>query len=97
MEKMGLLKNDKMGNYEKEQGFASYRTLVDYYVGDIVLCNNIIEILQRKRRRNNRRRVLRGRQRLLWDKHAWDISMVFVQSNTMGKRTSRKSGVDSII
>lgn len=44
MEKMGLLKNEKMGNYEKEQGFASYRTLVDYFIGDIVLCNNIVEI-----------------------------------------------------
>lgn len=42
MKKIGLLKNDKMGNYEKEQGWASYRTLVDYYIGDIVLCNEII-------------------------------------------------------
>lgn len=44
MEKMGLLKNEKMGSYEKEQGFASYTTLVNYYIGDMVLCNNIIEI-----------------------------------------------------
>ena len=44
MEKMGLLKNEKMGDYEKEQGFASYRTLVNYFIGDIVLCNNIVEI-----------------------------------------------------
>lgn len=44
MERFGLLKNDKMGEYEKEQGFASYRTLVDYFIGDIVLCNNITEI-----------------------------------------------------
>ena len=41
---MGLLINDKMGNYEKEQKKASYRTLVDYFIGDIVLCNNIIKI-----------------------------------------------------
>ena len=44
MEKMGLLKTEKMGDYEKEQGYASYRTIVEYYVGDIVLCNNIVEI-----------------------------------------------------
>lgn len=43
MEK-GLLINEKMGNYEKEKGFASYKTIVDYYVGDIVLCNNITEV-----------------------------------------------------
>ena len=41
---MGLLKNDKMGDYEKEQGKASYRTIVNYFIGDIVLCNNIIEV-----------------------------------------------------
>ena len=40
----GLIKSDKMGQYELEQGFASYRTIVDYYIGDIVLCNNIAEI-----------------------------------------------------
>ena len=39
-----LIKNDKMGNYEKEQGWASYRTIVEYFVGDIVLCNNIVEV-----------------------------------------------------
>lgn len=39
-----LLKLDSMGNYEKEQGFASYRTLVDRFIGNIVLCNNITEI-----------------------------------------------------
>lgn len=44
MEKLGLLKNEKMGNYEKEQGRASYKTIVDQYIGDIVLCNNIIDI-----------------------------------------------------
>lgn len=44
MKKLGLLKSERMGDYEKEQGFASYRTLVDYFIGDIVLCNNIIDI-----------------------------------------------------
>lgn len=45
MEKIGLIKNnEKMGKYELEQGYASYKTLVDYYIGDIVLCNNITEI-----------------------------------------------------
>ena len=44
MEKLGLLKSEKMGEYEKEQGRASYRTLINYYIGDIVLCNNIIEV-----------------------------------------------------
>ena len=43
MKKIGLLKNERMGQYEKEQGFASYKTIVDYYVGDLVLCNNIAE------------------------------------------------------
>lgn len=45
MEKMGLIKNnEKMGQYELEQGYASYKTLVNYFIGDIVLCNNIVEI-----------------------------------------------------
>lgn len=45
MEKMGLIKNnEKMGKYEIEQGYASYKTIVNYFIGDIVLCNNIIEI-----------------------------------------------------
>lgn len=39
-----LLKLDSMGNYEKEKGFASYKTLVDRFIGNIVLCNNITEI-----------------------------------------------------
>lgn len=42
--KKGLLKWEKMGDYEKQQGYASYRTIVEYYIGDIVLCNNIVEI-----------------------------------------------------
>lgn len=41
MKKLYLIKNDKMGDYEKEKGYASYKTIVDYFVGDIVLCNNI--------------------------------------------------------
>jgi hypothetical protein len=41
---IGLIKNDKMGNYEKEHKKASYKTIVDYFIGDIVLCNNIIKI-----------------------------------------------------
>lgn len=44
MKKIGLLKSEKMGEYERKQGYASYRTLVNYYIGDIVLCNNIASI-----------------------------------------------------
>ena len=45
MKKMGLIKNsERMGKYELEQGYASYKTLVNYYIGDIVLCNNIVNI-----------------------------------------------------
>lgn len=44
MEKMGLLKNGKMGGYEREQGWASYRTIVNQFIGDLVLCNNIIDV-----------------------------------------------------
>lgn len=45
MEKMGLIKNtQRMGKYELEKGFASYKTIVDYYIGDLVLCNNIIDV-----------------------------------------------------
>lgn len=40
----GLLKNDKMGDYEKEHGYASYRTIVERYIGDILLCNDIIKV-----------------------------------------------------
>lgn len=42
--KKGLLINEKMGSYEKEQGCASYKTLTDYFIGDMVLCNNIVDI-----------------------------------------------------
>ena len=41
MKKIALLKLENMGEYEKEQGKASYRTIIDRYIGDIVLCNNI--------------------------------------------------------
>ena len=41
---MGLIKSDKMGDYEKENNKASYKTIVNYFIGDIVLCNNIIEL-----------------------------------------------------
>ena len=44
MEKLYLLKNEKMGEYEKEQGFASYATIVDMFARDILLCNNILEL-----------------------------------------------------
>ena len=44
MKKMGLLKSENMGSYEKEQGYASYRTIVERYASDMVLCNNIIDI-----------------------------------------------------
>lgn len=43
-EKIGFLKLDSMGEYEKEKGWASYRTVIERYIGDIVLCNNIINI-----------------------------------------------------
>lgn len=42
--KKGLLKWERMGDYEKEKGYASYKTIVEHYIGDIVLCNNIVEI-----------------------------------------------------
>lgn len=42
--KIALLKSATMGEYEKEQGRASYRTIIKYFCGDIVLCNNIVEI-----------------------------------------------------
>lgn len=40
----GLLKNKDMGAYELEHSKASYRTIVQKYVGDMVLCNNICEV-----------------------------------------------------
>jgi len=42
--KTGMLKNEKMGDYELEQGYASYRTIISRFIGDIVLCNNIIDV-----------------------------------------------------
>lgn len=41
---LGLLKNDKMGKYELENKRASYRTIVETFIGDILLCNNICEV-----------------------------------------------------
>ena len=40
----GLLKNKDMGAYELEHGKASYRTIVERFIGDMVLCNKIIEV-----------------------------------------------------
>ena len=42
--KIGLLKNEDMGSYELEQGHASYRTIIERFIGDIVLCNNIVNV-----------------------------------------------------
>ena len=40
-----LIKNEnKMNNYEIENKRASYKTLVEYFIGDMVLCNNIQDI-----------------------------------------------------
>lgn len=44
MERIGFLKTNKMNSYEKEQGYASYKTVVDYFISDLVLCNNIIDV-----------------------------------------------------
>lgn len=41
---MKLLINEKMGDYEKEKKRASYKTIVERFIGDIVLCNNIMYI-----------------------------------------------------
>lgn len=38
---MKLLINGKMGDYEKENKKASYSTIVERFIGNIVLCNNI--------------------------------------------------------
>ena len=42
--KVGLLKNDKMGSYEKERGYASYRTVINMFISDAVLCNEIAKL-----------------------------------------------------
>ena len=39
-----LLKLNSMGEYELENGRASYKTLVDRFVGNRVLCNNIVDV-----------------------------------------------------
>lgn len=41
---LGLLKRDNMGEYELEHKKASYRTIVDTFIGDVLLCNNICEV-----------------------------------------------------
>ena len=44
MSKKGLLKWNDMGDYEKQQGYASYRTIVEHFIGDAVLCNKLPEV-----------------------------------------------------
>lgn len=44
MERLGLLKLESMGEYEKENGYASYGTIVEIFIGDCFLCNNIVNI-----------------------------------------------------
>lgn len=39
-----MARKDKMGDYEIKNKRASYKTLVEYFIGDIVLCNNIPQI-----------------------------------------------------
>lgn len=40
-----LIKNEnKMNSYEIENKRASYKTLVEYFIGNRVLCNNIVNI-----------------------------------------------------
>ena len=34
-----MVNKNKMGDYEIENKRASYKTLVEYFIGDIVLCN----------------------------------------------------------
>lgn len=34
MERLGLLKLESMGEYEKENGYASYDTIVERFIGD---------------------------------------------------------------
>ncbi len=39
----GLLINDKMGEYEKEKGYASYKTICDMFLDSMILCNDYIK------------------------------------------------------
>lgn len=39
-----MINKEKMGDYEIERGYASYRTIVEYGIRDIVLCNNIVDV-----------------------------------------------------
>lgn len=43
---MNILKSNKLSDYEIEKGKASFKTIVERFVGDIVLCNNLPEIDQ---------------------------------------------------
>lgn len=43
MEKFYLREEDR-NEKEKETGYASYRSLVNRYIQDLVLCNNIAEV-----------------------------------------------------
>ena len=44
MERLGLMRSEKMNSYELEKGYASYLRIIEYFVGDLVLCNKIAEI-----------------------------------------------------
>lgn len=41
---MKILKNNKMDSYELEKKKASYRTIINMYIDDLVLCNNILDV-----------------------------------------------------
>lgn len=41
---MKMLKNENMNDYELANGKASYKSIVNWLVGDLLLCNNIAEI-----------------------------------------------------
>ena len=47
MVKIAYVKNDRMNEYEITNERASYRTIVNDLIGDIVLCNNICSIDER--------------------------------------------------
>lgn len=40
----GIITSNSLNDYEKEHQRASYKTIVERYIGDIVLCNKIMEI-----------------------------------------------------
>ena len=41
---MKILKNNNMNSYELEKKKASYRTIINIYIDDLVLCNNILNV-----------------------------------------------------